>query len=79
MKTTVEIPDSLFREAKACAESRGVPMREIIEEGLRAVIQRDRARSKPFHLRDGSFGGKGLPEDLSWSEIRRTIYSGRGE
>ena len=79
MKTTVEITDSLFREAKARAESRGVPLREIIEEGLRAVIQTDRGRRKPFRLRDGSFGGEGLRADLSWPEIRRKIYSGRGE
>ncbi|MCU1339643.1 MAG: hypothetical protein JWO19_5224 [Bryobacterales bacterium] len=39
MKTTVDLPDSLFREAKACAESRGVSFRQMIEEGLRAVIR----------------------------------------
>ena|SRR5579872_2341922 len=79
MKTTVEISDSLFQAAKACAESRGVPMRQIIEEGLRTVIQQRMSSRKPFRLRDGSFRGKGLQGELSWPEIRRKIYEGRGE
>jgi hypothetical protein len=79
MKTTVEIPDSLFREAKACADSRGVTFRQIIEEGLRAIIQQKRHPRKRFRLRDGSFGGQALQGDMSWPDIRRTIYQGRGE
>ena len=79
MKTTVEIADSLFQEAKACAESRGVSFRQIIEEGLRNVIREGRTSGKPFRLRDGSFGGEGLQPGVSWPEIRRAIYEGRGE
>ena len=77
MKTTVEIPDSLFEDAKACAGSRGVPFRQIVEEGLRAIVQQQQKPRKTFRLRDGSFGGKG--SGLSWTEMRRTIYEGRGE
>lgn len=79
VKTTIEIPDSLFAEAKACAESRGVPLRQIVEEGLRTTIQEYRGARKKFRLQDGSFAGKGLQSDLSWPEIRRKIYAGRGE
>ncbi len=79
LKTTVEISDSLFAEAKAFAESRGVPFRQMVEEGLRAAIQQQRGARKKFRLRDGSVGGKGLQRDLSWPEIRRKIYEGRGE
>ncbi len=79
MKTTVEIPDSLFEEAKECAEKRGVSFRQIVEEGLRSVIEEERKPRPSFRLRDGSFGGEGLQADLSWSEIRETIYRGRGE
>ena len=78
MKTTVEIADSLFKEAKACADARHVPLRQLIEEGLRTVIQREPAK-KPFKLRDGSFHGQGLQRDMSWEEIRKIIYEGRGE
>jgi len=79
MKTTVEIPDSLFQEAKAYADSKGIPFRQIVEDGLRAVIQEKRHRQKRFRLRDGSYGGQGLRDDLSWPEIRTLIYQGRGE
>jgi len=79
VKTTIDIPDSLFQEAKACAESRGVPFRQIVEEGLRSVVQHGRESRKRFRLRDGSFSGKGLQNGQSWSDIRQTIYQGRGE
>ncbi len=77
MKTTVEISDSLLEEAKAYAASRRVPFREVLEEGLRAILQQERPRG--FRLRDGSFGGHGLQTDLSWRAIREQIYEGRGE
>lgn len=78
VKTTIELADSLFEEAKACAASRGVPFRQIVEEGLRAVLER---QEKPgqFRLRDGSFGEPGMHSARPWSEIRETIYEGRGE
>jgi hypothetical protein len=79
MKTTMEIPDSLFQEAKALAESRGVPFRQIVEEGLRLIIQQRRQPRKRFRLRDGSFGGHGLQSDMSWADIRRNLYEGCGE
>ena len=79
MKTTIDIADSLFREARACAESRGVPFRQVGEEGLRAVIGQSRQSRKPFRLRDGSFGGREVHKNLSWSELRQAIYEGRGE
>jgi hypothetical protein len=79
MKTTVEIADSLFEEAKALAAARGVPFRQILEEGLRVVIDRRETRGR-FHLRDGSFGSPtGTHAALPWDEIRETIYKGRGE
>jgi hypothetical protein len=79
MKTTVEIADSLFAEAKAYTEAHGLSFRELLEEGLRSTLQRNRQGAKPFRLRNGSFRGQGLQGDLAWPEIRRRIYEGRGE
>jgi Bacterial antitoxin of type II TA system, VapB len=79
MKTTVEIPDSLFAEAKALANCRGITLRELIEDGLRAGIAQHRGRMHRFHLRDGSFSGEGVSQELPWNEVRRMIYEGRGE
>ena len=78
MKTTVEIADSLFEEAKAFAVSRGVPLRQLVEEGLRAAISQERGPRK-FRLRDGSFKGRGLRDPLAWAAVRGRIYEGRGE
>ena len=51
MKTTVEIADSLFAEAKAYTEAHGLSFRELLEEGLRSTLQRNRQGAKPFRLR----------------------------
>ncbi len=35
MKTTLEIPDSLFRRAKSVAAEHGIPLREFVTEAVR--------------------------------------------
>ncbi len=40
MKTTVEIPDDLLIEAKKRAAELRVPLRKLVEEGLRARLAR---------------------------------------
>ena len=40
MKTTVEIPDPLFRKAKARAAERGQTLREFLSEALQEKLQR---------------------------------------
>jgi hypothetical protein len=34
MKTTLEIPDPIFRRAKAAAAERGIPFRALVSEAL---------------------------------------------
>ncbi len=78
MKTTVEIADPLFAEAKAEARRRGVTVRALIEEGLRRVIA-DPTATK-YELPDLSYGAGG-PSDawlgVSWEEKLEIIYEGR--
>ena len=76
MKTTVDITDSLLAQAKQLAAARSTTLRQIIEEGLRNVIETKQRR--PFRLRDGSFGGQGMLRKMTWDEIRDEIYQGRG-
>jgi hypothetical protein len=48
MKTTVEVPDDLYRQAKAEAALRGRKLRDLIEEGLRLVLEAPRkTRRRP--------------------------------
>ncbi|MGA3308869.1 MAG: hypothetical protein ABSD08_09680 [Xanthobacteraceae bacterium] len=39
MKTTVEVPDELYRRAKAMAALNGRKLKDLIEEGLRHVLE----------------------------------------
>ena len=39
MKTTVELPDELYRRAKAEAALRGRKLKDLVEEGLRLVLE----------------------------------------
>jgi len=50
MKTTVEIPDTLFRKAKATAAERGVSLKVLLTEAVREHLQRgvgDSSKNKP--------------------------------
>jgi hypothetical protein len=76
VKTTVEITDSLLEQAKQLAAARSTTLRQIIEEGLRNIIETK--PEQPFRLRDGSFGGQGMLRKMTWDEIRDEIYKGRG-
>jgi hypothetical protein len=42
MKTTVEVSEELFRRAKAEAALRGRKFKDLVEEGLRLVLQTPR-------------------------------------
>ena len=79
MKITVEIRDALLAEARAVAHSRGIPLRQLIEDGLRANLRQYGAPRGRFRLKDGSFGGHRPAKELSWQEVRSIIYQGRGE
>jgi hypothetical protein len=78
MKTTIDLADGLFQDAKRAARERGVTLRALIEEGLRHVLE---APAKPFRLKDASVGGRGLHPDIrpgDWAQMRGLIY-GHGD
>ena len=77
MKTTIEIADPIFEEAKSIAAREGTTVRALVESGLRLVVAERQSGQKPFKLRDASFDGDGLdPEigDASWERIRDLAY-----
>jgi len=60
MKTTLEIPDAIFRRAKSAAAQRGIPLRQFVTEAVREKLKgpsgsADKAWMKSFgklrHLR----------------------------
>lgn len=63
MKTTLDISDELYRQAKILAASENRKMKDIVNEGLRLVLAGSRARSEssgprmtipPVHIRRGN-------------------------
>lgn len=78
MKTTIEIPNALFTEAKRCAAARGITFREVVEAGLRQFLESNRSPAPPFRLRKATFRGRGMVENLDWNAIQEMIYEGRG-
>jgi hypothetical protein len=43
MRTTIDIPDELFRRAKSEAALRGRKLKDLVEEGLRLVLEKQKA------------------------------------
>jgi len=39
MKTTLEMPDSLFRRAKSVAAERGIPLRQFVTEAVQEKLK----------------------------------------
>lgn len=46
MKTTLELPDELYREVKSQAALRGVKMKDLLAEGLRLALAQAADKSK---------------------------------
>jgi hypothetical protein len=67
MKTTVDLPDELLTEAKKRAAELRVPLRRLLEEGLRARLANPRrTRVRPRRIRWVTVDG-GLPPELDLS------------
>lgn len=76
IKTTVNLPDALLREAQELARRDQTTLRELIETGLRAVVKQ-RGNTSSFLLEDASVDGHGLQQDYRgarWDQIRDAIY-----
>jgi len=55
MKTTLEIPDAIFRRAKSAAAERGIPFRALVSEALADKLRAQSSRdNKPWMK---TFGG----------------------
>jgi hypothetical protein len=46
MKTTVDIPDELFREAKATAARTGFKLKDLVADGLRLVLMQPKPQGR---------------------------------
>ncbi|HYU16173.1 MAG TPA: hypothetical protein VEL05_08885 [Candidatus Acidoferrum sp.] len=79
-RTSVDIPDPLFRRARKLARDSGRTLRDLVLDGLREVVG-GRRRPRPYRMKDRSFAGDGLIEGLDWTDwerVRDLTYEGRG-
>jgi hypothetical protein len=79
MKTTVEIADPLFDEAKREAERSGCTLRDLLELGLQRELERRKQHTRPFTLRDASVQGLGVRPGVRESDgraLRAYAYMG---
>jgi hypothetical protein len=60
MRTTLDINDSLFVQAKKKAVEEGVPLRQIVEDALRGYLQGPAIRRR-YRFRGGTDSGRLLP------------------
>jgi len=60
MKTTVELPEELFRRAKAEAALRGRKFKDLVEEGLRLVLQTPRGERERPRLEELMSAARGV-------------------
>lgn len=80
MKTSIQIPNALFEEARKVAHRERTTLKALVEEGLRRIIS-DRKKRGGFRLRKATFKGNGIQPhlaDASWDRIRELSYEGRG-
>ncbi len=80
MKTTIDMPDTLFQRTKAVARKRHVTMRDLITEGLLIVLDQKEFET-PRRIKPVTFKGEGLSPEFSkasWSMIRDAVYEDCG-
>jgi hypothetical protein len=80
MRTSVDIPDPLLRRARSLARQRGITLRQLRIDGLRAALDHETSPSE-HRMEDRSYGEGGLVGGLSWSDVERLdelTYGDRG-
>jgi hypothetical protein len=76
MRTTIELNEALAKQVRALMAKRKTTFRALVEEGLRRVLDENRA-PRNFEMRDASAGDGGLAEgvhDTSWETLSRLLY-----
>ena len=80
MKIVIELPDELYRRAKAVARRRGRKIEDLVEEGLRMVVDGSAKGCRKRTLAELMRGARGLVDsgvlDLA-SNPRRLTGFGR--
>jgi hypothetical protein len=80
MKTTIELPDELVKQARLVAKQEGSTLRALVEEGLQRSLGARRAAALR-QLDFPTYGTSGLTREFEgapWSRLRDEIYRDHG-
>ncbi|ADG75826.1 putative transcriptional regulator, CopG family [Cellulomonas flavigena DSM 20109] len=79
MRTTLHLPDELYREVKAAAARSGRTVTSVVEDALRAELERFRATAErpPFRIDAVGSGGLLPGVDLDDSAALLDVLEGR--
>ena len=74
MRTTIDIPDAIYRELKVCAAREGTTVRKLLLEGVELARQQRSTPRKAFVL---PFIGSSRPGtlDLTNEQIDEILFS----
>ena len=72
MKTTIDLPDALYRRAKICAAERGTTLRALLTESLEAHLLERPARGPELPQRD-----RFHIDERGWPVLRRSAADAR--
>jgi hypothetical protein len=75
VKTTIDIADGLLMDAKERAHRSGTTLRALVEEGLRAVLEREEQGQGAFRWLPVTHGGANDP--VSQEDIEAAIREAR--
>jgi hypothetical protein len=78
MKTTLEIPDFLFRRAKSVAAERGIPLRQFVTEAVKEKLKTT-PQEKPWMKHLGKLKHSGGHSGLKHAEKDRKQIEKRVE
>jgi len=75
VKTTLEIPDPIFRRAKSAAAQKGIPLREFVTEAISEKLSARTRQEKPWM---NSFGKlRNLRSDIA--QINKVVQEEFGD
>lgn len=74
MKTTIDLPDALARQAKEVARKHHLSLRELVTEGLRAEVERLSSPNVQKEFRFTTVPGDGLRAGVSPQSLTDRAY-----
>lgn len=73
MKTTIEIDDDLFRQAKMLAAQRGITLKELVQAGLKMAIAGEGAPARGTRIKFPLIGSKDQDHRITSQDVYQAM------